>query len=311
MTTQESQTATPVIVQFFHPGRECFVGSNSVNASVSIPWVGGSCGARNRKDDVKRRSSHSRRLVLHQGDYVTAQGRILCADLVFWTEWEARTTAIPLKPSGPHSAQWMHTVVSPLSPGRIGESNTDPCVFGSSFKYCCCQQTREGTMRRLPPGSMILFGSCLNHRFALDTVFVVEGAGVPYDAEDSKQIEGLGTSPEYRALALDRLKSGRMTFYRGRTPAQAASGRPYSFSPAKIFDERDPKCGERFLLDAPAVNRQLPSRSKTFAPILGQTQGKKVVPASVATVSAVWKEIVRQVRAAGFVLGVRFDWPAT
>ena len=254
------------------------------------------------------RTSHSRRLVLHPGDYVNAQERIVSADLVFWTEWEACTSAIPLTPSSRHAAQWLHTALSPLS-GRIGESNTDPCVFGSSFKYCCCQQTPEGTMRRLPPGSLILFGSCLDHRFALDTVFVIGGAGVPYDASDPKELDGLGVSPEYRELALNRLKSGLLTFYRGKTAAQAAAGQPYSFTPAKPFDEHDPKCGERFTLDAAAVNCQLPSGSKTFAPILGQTQGKKVIQATTDTITRVWKEIVRQIRAAGFVPGVRFGWP--
>jgi hypothetical protein len=51
--------------------------------------------------------------------------------------------------------------------------NTDPFVFGDEFHYTLCRQSRA-RLRHLSPGSVILFGSCKNHAFVLDTVFVVD-----------------------------------------------------------------------------------------------------------------------------------------
>ena len=66
--------------------------------------------------------------------------------------------------------------------------NTDPFVFGDNFYYVCCRQaTKRGwtKLRFLERGSVILFGSCLNEQFVLDTVFVVDSY---IDIESLEQI---------------------------------------------------------------------------------------------------------------------------
>jgi predicted nucleotidyltransferase len=66
---------------------------------------------------------------------------------------------------------------------RDGLRNTDPFVFGGKFMYTLCQQYKKEKhtstltptkLHSLEKGSVILFGSRLNHDFVLDTVFVVK-----------------------------------------------------------------------------------------------------------------------------------------
>lgn len=292
-----------VIIQFIHPGREYQVslGTKSIS-TISAPWVGGghnqSCG--------RSCAGHTRRFVAQEGDYVDRHGKLITARLGFWTEWEACSTATAM-PSAPHGvvcASWVHTLKSPLRKAEERGINTDPCVIGKSFKYCCCQQTGKGVLRQLSPESLILFGSHLSGHFFLDTVFVVDGEGIPYATGET---DNLKVSKQYRELALNRLEEGHwFTFYLGK-PFSSASGIPYSFTPAKLFDKNDARCSERFALDINAVNGCLPSSSRKLSP--GLTRNFKKIDASPKAVVSIWKEIVRQVHAAGFVPAVHFDWP--
>ena len=159
-------------------------------------------------------------------------------------------------------------------------------------------------MRKLAPGSLILFGSHLDNRFFLDTVFVVDGEGAPYEGGKTNN---LSVSKEYRELALKRLDGGKLTFYRGKTFRSAEEGQPYSFVPARLFNKKNPCCGERFSLDLVKLNKCLPRGSRQFAP--GLNQKFKTIESSPEVISTVWKEIVRQVLDVKFFLGVHFDWP--
>ena len=296
MRKRTSTGTFPMVIQFIHPGREYQV-TNETNGPINIPWVGGSCDT--------SCGGHTRRLVSHKGDYVDSTGKVKTGQLAFWTEWEACTTAVAMAaaPKDRFSAHWVHTIKTPLvkKPGTL---NTDPCVFGSTFKYCCCQQTKNGTMRKLAPGSLILFGSHMDGRFFLDTLFVIDGAGLPYEGGKPDEIS---VSREYRQLALNRMNGGELTFYRGKACCSAGKGQPYSFAPAQLFDAKDGCCGKRFSLDLGKLNQCLPLDSQRFSP--GLNQGFKAIEAESIVVSAVWMEIHRQVLNAKFVLGVHFDWP--
>lgn len=287
------------IVQFIHPGREFQVRNKNGTYPVSVPWVGGDCSGSN---------GHSRRFVLHEGDYADVNGRLKTARLAFWTEWEACTVAdvFPAVKGDRLAAHWVHTVKTPLVK-RPGTQNTDPCVFGETFKYCCCQQTESGAMRKLAPGSLILFGSHMDDHFFLDTVFVVADKGVPYVADDAKQLTRLGTSEEYRSLSLNRLQHGQFTFYRGKPFRPDGGKEPFSFVPSRLFSAGSPRLGDRFALDLAAVNRYLPKNGRQLAPNLNQRF--KSIPTDAKTVVHVWNEVLRQVGKAGFVPGVHFAWP--
>ena len=319
MSKQQQTEEKPVIVQFFHPGLECPVGKIPEGESVSVSWNGGGCGKRQKSARGKIASKcrticggHTRRLISHNGTYIDGNGKPQTARLAFWGEWEARTTAsaMPIAKGPGFFAHWVHMVESPFEGAGKRATNTDPCVFGSTFKYCCCQQHRKGEknprlMRRLPSGSLVLFGSNLAKEFVLDTVFVV-GKRLPYEA--TGDYSSLSVSQEYLEVALNRLREKESNaFYRGATFRR--SGKMFSFVPAKLFKEGDFKCGKRFVLDFRKVNGCLSSAKKHFAVVQGQTQGIHLIEAEPAVIHAVWTEIVRQVRAQGFVLGVRFAWP--
>lgn len=301
MQTNIQTTGQPSVVLFIHPGREYRVNGTAGANPVEVPWVGtGGCG-RNRDGDCP---GHTRRFVAATGDYVDKAGKTNTAVLGVWSEWEGASIAKAMPPcSGDERffARWVHSVKSPLTAPK-GRQNTDPCVFGDTFKYCCCHQTPQGRMRTLVPGSLILFGTHLGDRFVLDTVFVTDGKGEDYDPANCDQ---LSVSENYRELTLRRLGHGSNTFYRGKTYQSKSS--PFSFTPAKLFTPSDYRCGERFVLDIPAVNRLLPPTSRKFSE--NQTQGFSRIDVDASSVLFVWKEVLRQVRAAGFLPAVHFDWP--
>ena len=338
-TTGRSQEA-PLIVQFFHSGKEFHVRGGVSGEPVEVPWKlerkvsdkaikSAGCTGRPPKkkqvgcggcsDNAKEErwtADHSRRLVVHKGKYIDDDGKRISGDLAFWTEWEACSIAYAM-PKGAQStdARWFHRVVTPL--GNAGEHriNTDPCVFGSSFKYALCQQhmngeTNDVLLRHLAPGSIILFGSRFVNRqeFVLDTVFVVGSVRACYGEKTKNNLE---VSDEYRELTLNRFSNGflKNTFYRGATFISSAGAKPYSFVPAKPFVPGDSRCGKRFVLDLAALNRHLRGTSEQFNPESGKTQGFYAIKGTPEISRSVWQEIVRQVRAAGFVPGTSFDWP--
>lgn len=285
----------PVIVQFLHPGSEYTVRGRSLASPVSIPWVDGDC------------CNHTRRFVSHEGEYVDGKGKSHTAKLGFWTEWEACSTAVRM-PTPDHAcasvfAQWVHTLKSPLQ-SSPGNQNTDPCVFGETFKYCNCKQRGDGVMRNLGHGSVVLFGSYHKNlnQFTLDTVFVVDGDGIPYG---NGRADGIKVSSEYHRLTLENVWEGDYTFYRGRK-FQPEDVCPYSFTPSRIFNKDDFRCGERFVLDIDKVNRCLQGSNTKLNPTL--QRNLKIVRAQQDVIYSVWKEVLRQVRAAGFLPAVHFDW---
>lgn len=308
---QQTTTApTPLLVQFCHPGGECQVKLCDGATSTVVPWVGVIVGRRcasscTDKEGVcqSKKFHHTRRLISHAGTYIDASNKPKQTQLAFWGEWEAETVAVPMStpPRDRDLAHWIHTVKSPSQTQRVGSFNTDPCVFGKSFKYCCCQQRKRNSLRHLAPGSLVLFGSTINKQFYLDTVFVVDGEGVQYDATAT---EGLPVSDEYQELSLKRVVPGEYTFYRGKTPR---AGEPYSFVPARRFKKDEPECGRRFKLDVAAVNACLPPGKTGLIAELGRFHHDIAVDPKV--LASVWKEILRQVRKADFLPAVRFAWP--
>lgn len=297
--TRQAASTTLRTVQFFHPGRECPVKMPPGKTSTVVPWTvvprekgcGTGCGP-----------SNTRRLISHWGTYIEGNGQPQEAQLSFWGEWEADTVAktMPAPRGDRRYAHWVHELLPLRRTGRPGLLDTDPCVFGRTFKYCYCQQCRNNVLPHLASGSLVLFGSRIEGSFYLDTVFVVDGEGVPYVAPEASN---LSVSKEYRELTLTKVAYGKHVFYRGKT---FQSGEPYSFVPALLFQEGNPECGRRFQLDLDKVNRLLPPGDGLT---LNWHLYRKSIPANEKTILSIWKEIRRQVRAAGFLPAVRFNWP--
>ena len=320
-------SSDPLIVQLFHSGFECPVERVArgavlrvTGASVPVPWIvkNGS----GQKTDGNCRivcNGHTRRLLAHEGEYVDSDGNVTVAKLAFWGEWEAETTATKLpspKAEPSFYARWIHVPSLPKIVPNSHCINTDPCVFGRSFKYCCCMQHRKGetspyVTRRLPPGSIVLFGSRLRGEFVLDTVFVVDGTWIDYQTGNTSNLK---VSKTYRTLTLDRLEGNATnTFYRGAVFNR--EGEPFSFVPTRLFKDGDSGCSKRFRLDVHAVNQVLNGAKHGLSTNPKMKQGLVLVRTDPTTVLRVWNEILRQVRKGyykrqgAFLPATHFDWP--
>ncbi|MFZ0771897.1 MAG: hypothetical protein WCA49_17550 [Candidatus Sulfotelmatobacter sp.] len=80
--------------------------------------------------------------------------------------------------------------------------NTDPFVFGEQFHYTGCKQSRFKQLSRLLPGTVILFGSCKDRAFVLDTVFVVGDHGIDHTKSNYKTVLKGRISQEYEEVTI-------------------------------------------------------------------------------------------------------------
>ena len=306
------------VVQFMHSGNEFLMSKcrntpspkRLADGSLQVPW--------------SRERNHFRRLVRHDGWYVDKSGNYVNGNLAFWTEWESVTTARPLGTDKDFfKAHFAHEIQCPPivsgtahcgknSNGSYGYQNTDPCVFGDTFKYSNCHQSARGALRRMQPGSLVVFGSYKEDKirnkdlFCLDTVFVVGDVAIDYSTNNVNIVQ---CSDCYKNLTLRRLPAeNNFTFYRGVTCRQNVNlaRALFSFTPAKICDGACVS-RERCVLDnIQSLNQHL--RTAVF-----NNWGRGFYPKEAVQqeIKDVWNEIVDQVVKQGFVLGVHFDWPKT
>lgn len=306
------------VVQFMHSGKEILMSkckhtpppSTRADGSLQVPW--------------SREQNHFRRLVRHDGWYVDKSGNYKNGDLAFWTEWESVTIAKPLGMDKDFfKAHFVHEVQSPPTVsgtaycgrnpnGIFGCQNTDPCVFGDTFKYSNCHQSTRGDLRRMKPGSLVVFGSYKKDKqrnkevFCLDTVFVVGDIAVDYSTNNIEIVHCPGW---YKDLTLRRLPSGRdYTYYCGVTCRGKVNlaNALFSFTPAKICDGGCVPRERCVLDDIRSLNSQL--NTSVFNNWRRGFYPKEAVQQEIQDV---WSKIVDQVLKKGFVLGVRFDWPRT
>jgi len=106
-------------------------------------------------------------------------------NLYFWGEWEAPSKV--LKNVNSANKNFPKNIFSPYYTPESGTVNTDPFVFGKEFYYFICKQGHYPSLRNIPDGSIILFGSNKNNIFVLDTLFVVKSC----DEYDIREIETL------------------------------------------------------------------------------------------------------------------------
>lgn len=240
------------IIQLMHPGPE--LGGSKVNKGEVTPANDGSM-------------PHTRKYFLHGGQYIDKQrGTPKTGNLQFWGEWEQAVEAIKVRKGGvPPRSQ-----LKPIWPQgggskKWGPVNTDPLVFGPKMYYSNCQQLRKSKptlLTRLEPGSMILFGSCFDGGFLLDTVFVV---GEIFNHEDfHKGLPGKEESETFRKVVWKCLKNGHSpcdtssrpkakgcgggscppsaigdyTLYQGEAYDPANPKEPFCFVPARLDSEQ-------------------------------------------------------------------------
>lgn len=208
------------VVQFLHSGKEYKLSEAEKEANRKF-W--------NRDLIHRRKFLHAKGVYIKKDGTETKEN-----DIYFWGEWEPESivTSIfkkPIEGAKPHfinepvvkiNESEQLVIPKPIlkeEDGSVKEFipvNTDPFVFGKDeFYYSCCMQlSKKGNktqMQDLKPGSIILFGSNINHYrksnsninqekepkpyFALDTVFVVGDNQKTYSINSYS--EDLGSFP--------------------------------------------------------------------------------------------------------------------
>lgn len=270
-----------MFVQFPHPGGE------HRPVEERMPW---------------NRGNHLRKFLRADGDYVL-DGNRHAGRLVFWGEWEPPSRIIARFPDGGlGEPRCLHEPVLEVPSDGGWRQNTDPLVFGDTFLYTNCRQPRNHKLRELAPGSLILFGSKLGPRahpdFVLDTVFVVED-GVEYVIEASAALDCCRWVQDvvFEPLRLGGDEPGRpYRMYRSRVYAGEASV-PFSFVPCLPAGASPMRFARPVIrLDRRWLNPQ-------------RTMGAGAVPATTDELAEIWRDVVRQVTAAGLALGTRLEVP--
>jgi len=218
------------IVKFVHPGQEV------------LPKAGMSIEQGIFDDERETRGirywnneqHHCRKYLISKGKHrSSAEEEDSEGFLTFWGEWEPQSRFKKLDAPTNRHPKYLHKPF--LLKGSTGRHNTDPFVFGKRFWYTNCHQENYRFLRGLPIGSMILFGTQYNNRFALDTVFVVKDGYSPYQYivkhkrdpaifPEQLQIATL----DHGDMAANHLQLGDLRFYRGKSPCDGA---PFSFVP--------------------------------------------------------------------------------
>jgi hypothetical protein len=246
---------------------------------------------------VRGDAPHVRKFMVCPGRYCTAlESPEVEGELVFWGEWEAASRVN----SGDGFEAHRPIAPSPDQHPRGVPQNTDPFVFGDRFLYTFCRQTpRARRVHELAPGSVIVFGSVLHHRFVCDTVLVVAEAFAHTRANWRAVLEGQVPS-EFVLATLEPMyawrppEDQRFTLYLGATPQSPIDGM-FSFVPCQPAErgrfERPPV---EAVSGLSAANR----RAIAF---------NDWIPA--VEVADRWRQLVQAVLTQGLALGTKIELP--
>jgi hypothetical protein len=311
----------PSIVQFFHPGGEHGYDKNCSKDGCFIKdW-------NTLFTKQGKGNGHKRKFLLNEGSYIE-NGQRHEGKLLFWGEWEPPSRVKELRyqtNSSPYgiNPEYLHCPFLP-SDEEIRKyqekhyyQNTDPFVFGNNFIYGICRQKRIKKLRALEPGSLIIFGSSVNHRFVIDTIFVVKTANHYYSLDDINKLN-LGKYPDIvTQFITDKNNkidpSHGLTLYTGATFDDPIDGM-YSFVPAKVYNGCEIGFS-RFYMPDEFFNTSFTDYFQRFEKRKGKifeggAMGVKG-PNDSRSISEIYKfwKYIKTVVSKDYVLGVNFKMP--
>lgn len=294
----------PKIIQFLHTAVEAT--PNEINDKI-IPW--------NNNID------HRRKFILSHGKYIKEESEEESeeeSDLTFWGEWEAQSNVARLKNERKHLPTFLNRPF--LDPSVSNRThNTDPYVFGQNFRYIICKQGYSEILRNLEPFSLILFGSCINKKFCLDTVFLVSEEIQRYSIENIETIFSqrnqyyfASVNPLYDDTKfnddVDKEDTCRLeqekeySFYKGVKYSDKDKYEGiYSFVPCK---EYDPDKELDYIFKQPVIDLDIISENQTQG--LNACNGREF---SREEIVDYWNKIVGQIEKAGLLKGTIFKTP--
>ena len=290
----------PRIIQFLHTAVEAT--PNDANNSI-IPW-------NNHKD-------HRRKFILSEGKYVNRDNE-KSDNLTFWGEWEAQSNIEILKNTRNHLPTLLNRpFLDPGVPSRT--HNTDPYVFGQNFRYIVCKQGYSEILRNLEPFSLILFGSSINKKFCLDTVFLVSKDIQKYSINNIEDIFNqrnqyyyASVNPLYDDTKFNskvakedscRIETEKeYSFYKGVNYAEKDEYEGiYSFVPCKKYNvEKE----SDYIFKQPFLDLDFISSNQTQG--LNACNGRNF---SKGEIINYWNEIVEQIEKVGLLRGTKFKTP--
>ncbi len=200
------------IIQFMHPGFEPAISKSQEKKGKIKFYKGKEEGIIYWNEvDKDKKIRHKRKFLEIEGKYLTSlddepEESLLC----FWGEWEPESKFRKIPDPKPDFPKYIHTPIFIKNKNRSKKDllDTDPFVFCNKFYYTVCQQSKK-TLRSLEKGSVILFGSRLNWKFVLDTVFVVKEY-YDYDPNKYKILDNkykLKLPDVYKEVTLDLLSN--------------------------------------------------------------------------------------------------------
>jgi hypothetical protein len=303
----------PSIVQFFHPGIEHL----KINGKIR---------------DWNNEPDHYRKYLISKGNYIE-NNEEKRENLLFWGEWEPTSYAdIPTKPTGislyEKYPEYLHTPYIPpkdkmksYQGKNKNYQNTDPFVFGEKFKYSICMQDAYPDLKNLDDGSIILFGSCVNKRFAIDTIFVVNGV-LKYNFPEDDEINNFITESKlYKEIVLkmacgDSNFATTLTLYTGATFKDNINGM-YSFVPSIKYNgekrgfSRIIMPDEFYTNEYRMFNRYFSKWDLNNGRIYERkNEGVKITPGiSLKEIKSFWEYLKSIVLENNCVLGYNFEMP--
>jgi len=187
--------------------------------------------------------------------------------------------------------------------------NTDPFIFGDKFKYAICQQKSRSSLKNLDIGSLILFGSSIDSRFVIDTVFVV-GERKIYNTSN---IENIDDDSIYTDIVLkmackeDKSDGEQYTLYYGATYKDRNKyNGMFSFVPAKAYNGRE-QCFPRFYFHDDFYKSENDKLNKYITQ--RQTEGiNSTRDININEVKVFWEYIKNEV-SKKYKLGLNFEIP--
>jgi|Deesub1362B_J571_1020462.scaffolds.fasta_scaffold02121_4 hypothetical protein len=271
-------------VQFIHPGKE-----HSPNNADIKNW---------------NNMIPKRKFLQSKGRYIS-DNRIEEGNILFWGEWEPESRVIKKidKPI-PNGPRYIYEPYYRIPKSYHGLKDTDPFVFGNPFYYTACQQYAKKNptqLRNLSRGSVILFGSCVNQNFVLDTVFVVND-WINHNKNNYKNVlkgkisevyADVTLSPLYQELSAES-KSYRLYF--GATFYSPLKGM-FSFFPCLPCDDNPKGFARPIIKIKNIITNDL-------------RQGRKItVMKNIDEVTILWNNVVKQVTKKGLKLGIFAQLP--
>lgn len=278
-TVSNGTVSLSFVVQFPHPGEEHNPGS-----AERQTWNTG---------------NHRRKFLQSHGRWVAGDGSPSEDDLVFWGEWEAPSYVIKRWERKDSLPRFLHRPVWERPATKGIRQNTDPWVFGDSFRFSNCKQltpTRNRSrLQSLTRGSLILFGSTIGLEFIIDTVFVVKDSR-PFSPGEPPQTDEAFRVCTVESLLMSGKADDPLTLYRGATFEAQINGM-YSFVPCRRANADE----MRFPRPSISLGHYVNPKSK---------QSPRLIEVhSQADVRDLWLSVRKQVLDAGCMLGVWFATP--